>query len=294
MTVQELRYFTAVARLKHFGRAAAECHVSQPTLSGQLRKLEDYLGVALFERTNKRVTLTPAGERILVHAERALDEIRLLEHAAQSLCDPLAGPLKLGVIPTVAPYLMPRVLKPLRKACPKMPIELWEDTTQSLLARLASQQLDAILIATDEPGPNLESTALFDEPFLAVLPKTHPLADAHTIHEADLGADLLVLSDAHCLAAQSLAACGRPRNAHDSLQAASLETLVSLVAAGYGTTLAPALAAPAMSTRGVVVLPLHGEARRTIRIATRPAFPRKAAVQAVAAVIRTAAAAMLH
>ncbi len=286
MNIQELRYFVAVADHRHFGRAAEECHVTQPTLSGQLRKLEQHLGVALFERTNKRVALTPAGERMLEHARRALEEVRLLEAAAGAARDQLAGPLKLGVIPTLAPYLMPLVLKPLREACPRMTVELWEDLTHSLLERLRTQRLDAALLATEVTGRDLTAVDLFVEPFLAALPSEHPLAGARKIEESDLASDLLVLADGHCLALQTLRACGRRGSHHGSLQAASLDTLINLVAAGYGTTLIPGLAAGAVRGRDVILRPLAGAASRTIRLVSRPGFPRPKALHALEKVIR--------
>jgi LysR family hydrogen peroxide-inducible transcriptional activator len=287
MNLQELAYFVAVAENLHFGRAARSCHVSQPTLSGQLLKLEQQLGVTLFERNNRRVSITPIGEKILEHARRALEEAGLVESVAKTSRDQLVGPLKLGVIPTLAPYLMPLILGPLREAHPQLTIELWEDITVSLLERLRSQRLDAALIATEIPESDLTAIVLFDEPFLAALPKSHRLASRKVIQEADLAGDLLVLADGHCLAGQARDACSRrgdyvPQRA---LQAASLETLANLVAAGYGTTLAPQLAAASMERRGVALRALVGKASRTIRLASRPTFPRPRALQALARVI---------
>jgi LysR family hydrogen peroxide-inducible transcriptional activator len=283
---QELRYVVALAEYRHFGRAAEACHVSQPTLSGQLRKLEEQLGVRLFERSNKRVAPTAAGEKILVHARRALEEARLVEEVARASRDPLAAPLKLGVIPTLAPYLMPLILRPLREACPRMAIELWEDLTHHLLEMLRDQRLDAALIATEIEDKDLTAIPLFVEPFLAVLPRTHRLADAASVGEADLAGDLLVLADGHCLAMQSLSACGRQKQERASFQAASLDTLVNLVSAGYGTTLIPELAAPVLGRGDVVLRPLAGGASRTIRLASRPSFPRPQALKAVERVVR--------
>jgi LysR family hydrogen peroxide-inducible transcriptional activator len=290
MNLQELAYFVAVAEHRHFGRAAQACHVSQPTLSGQLLKLEQQLGVTLFERNNRRVSITPVGEKILEHARRALEEAGLVESVAKTSQDQLVGSLKLGVIPTLAPYLIPLILGPLREAYPRLTIELWEDITVSLLERLRSQRLDAALLATEIPESDLTTVALFDEPFLAALPAGHRLASRKSIDVADIADDLLVLADGHCLAGQAREACGRSRRSSDALpqralQAASLETLANLVAAGYGTTLAPRLAAPSMERRGVVLRPLIGKASRTIRLASRPTFPRPKALQALVKVI---------
>ena len=292
MNLRELKYFAAVAEHRHFGRAAAACHVSQPTLSGQLRKLEDHLGVVLFERTNKRVALTPIGRRLLTHAREALRETELMESTAKAAGDPLVGPLKLGVIPTVAPYLMPLILGPLRKAYPEMIIELWEDLTGPLLGLLSAQRLDAALIATDlRPGADLTGISLFVEPFLAALPQNHRLANRKRVSARELADDLLVLADGHCLADQALTACGKHRARLGSFQASSLETLVNLVAAGYGTTLIPGLAARLFRGRNIVLLPLSERVSRTIRLASRASFPRPQALRAVEKVIGQAMAA---
>jgi LysR family hydrogen peroxide-inducible transcriptional activator len=287
MNLQELSYFVAVAEHRHFGRAAQACHVSQPTLSGQLLKLEQQLGVTLFERNNRRVSITPVGEQILEHARRALEEAGLVESVAKTSQDQLVGPLKLGVIPTLAPYLIPLILGPLREAYPRLTIELWEDITVSLLDRLRGQRLDAALLATEIPESDLTSVDLFDEPFLAALPAGHRLASRKKIDQADLADDLLVLADGHCLAGQARETCGRHGDGlpQRALQAASLETLANLVAAGYGTTLAPQLASSSMERRGVVLRPLAAKAFRTIRLASRQTFPRPRALQALVRVI---------
>jgi LysR family hydrogen peroxide-inducible transcriptional activator len=286
MNLQDLRYIVAIAGQRHFGRAAQACHVSQPTLSGQVRKLEEQLGVALFERTNKWVFPTEVGERILAHAARVLEEAEAIEEVARAARNPLGGPLRLGVIPTLGPYLTPLILGPLREACPELTPELWEDVTAVLLERLRGRRLDAAIIATEVPEGDLATRTLFAEPFLAALPVAHPLAEAEQVEESALSEDLLVLSDAHCLAGQALAACGRTEPRATSFRAASLETLVNLVAVGYGATLVPQLAARGMRGRGVVLRPLAGGAARTVRLVCRPSFPRMAAIKAVAAVIR--------
>lgn len=293
MNLQELKYFVAVAEHRHFGRAADACHVSQPTLSSQLRKFEEHLGVVLFERTNKRVALTPMGKRLLIHAREALREAELLESTAKAAGDPLVGPLKLGIIPTVAPYLMPLILGPLRKAYPGMSIELWEDQTGPLLSLLSTQKLDAALIATDlRPGTDLTGISLFVEPFLAALPENHPLAARTRVSAKELNDDLLVLAEGHCLADQALAACGKRRSRLGAFQASSLDTLVNLVSAGYGTTLIPGLAAGGL-VRGhsIVLRPLRERMSRTIRLASRSSFPRPQALRALGKVIREAVSA---
>ena len=292
VNLQDLKYFVAVAEHRHFGRAAAACHVSQPTLSCQLRKLEDQLGVVLFERTNKKVALTTMGKRLVVHARESLREADLLESTAKAAGDPLVGPLRLGIIPTIAPYLMPLILGPLREACPGMAIELWEDMTGPLLSLLTTQKLDAALIATElRPGTELTGISLFVEPLLAALPETHPLAARSRVSAKDLSDDLLILADGHCLADQALTACGKRRTRPGPFQASTLDTLVSLVAAGYGTTLIPKLAAGLARGRKIVLRPLGERMSRTIRLATRASFPRPQAIRALGKVISQAVSA---
>jgi LysR family hydrogen peroxide-inducible transcriptional activator len=290
MNLQDLRYLVALAEHRHFGRAAEACNVSQPTLSSQIRKLEDELGVTLLERTNKRVDLTPVGSQILGHARRALTETGQMEAVAQAARDPLVGPLKLGVIPTLAPYLMPLILKPLKQACPQMTLELWEDQTRSLLDGLRNHRLDAALLATPPDAPGTTELKLFDEPLLAALPLNHRFAALKKVNEDSLSDELLVLADGHCLANQALAACGArngsPRGAMPAaMQASTLETLVNLVAAGYGTTLLPSLAADSFRRREIVLRPLAGKSSRTIRLVSRPGFPRPQALRVLEKII---------
>lgn len=297
MNLQDLRYLVALAEHRHFGRAAESCHVSQPTLSSQIRKLEDELGVTLLERTNKRVDLTPVGAQILAHARAALAEAQQMEVVARAARDPLVGPLKLGAIPTLAPYLMPLILKPLKQAYPGLTIELWEDQTRALIDGLRNHRLDAALLATAADAPEITEIALFEEPLLAVLPPRHRLANAKSVDEAALAGELLVLAEGHCLANHALAACGAKSALHSglqgSMQAATLETLINLVAAGYGATLIPALAADSLGSREIVLRPLAGRSTRTIRMASRPGFPRPQALRALEKVIRKAVGAKL-
>jgi LysR family hydrogen peroxide-inducible transcriptional activator len=290
MNLQDIRYLVAVAEHRHFGRAATACNVSQPTLSSQIKKLEDELGVRLLERTNKRVDLTAVGGQILNHARRALAEAGQMEAVARAARDPLVGPLKLGVIPTLAPYLMPLILNPLKQACPGMTLELWEDQTLSLIDGLRNHRLDAALLATPPGAPEITELALFEEPLLAALPLHHRFAGAKSVNEEELAGELLVLADGHCLANQAMAACGARGGAlrgamPANLQASTLETLVNLVAAGYGATLLPALAVDSFSRREIVLRPLEGRSSRTIRLASRPGFPRAQALRALEKVI---------
>jgi LysR family hydrogen peroxide-inducible transcriptional activator len=247
----------------------------------------------VLERTNKRVELTPVGSQILAHAREALAHAAQMEAVARAARDPLVGPLKLGVIPTLAPYLMPMILKPLREAYPGLVIELWEDHTRALIDGLRNYRLDAALLATALEAPEITEIALFEEPLLAALPANHRLAGKKVVSEQALAGELLVLAEGHCLSNQALEACGAkpgvPRSAlQTSMQAATLETLVNLVAAGYGATLVPALAAEALGHMDIALLPLAGNSSRTIRLASRPGFPRPQALRALERVIREA------
>jgi LysR family hydrogen peroxide-inducible transcriptional activator len=258
-----------------------------------LKKLEDYLGVTLFERTNKSVVATPAGEEILRHARLAVEQAEAIQEVAQAHRDPMAGPLRLGVIPTLSPYLMPLVLRPLGNSYPGLKLALSEEMTGTLLGRLRDHGLDAALIATAVGDVDLEVIPLFDEPFWIVHPPQHPLARIEEIKVTDLARmDLLLLADGHCLADQARTLCGaaglaRSPDATD-LRAASLETLLHLVAAGFGTTLVPALAIRGswMTETGLIARPLRiPEARRTVSLVYRRAYPRVRALEALAQVI---------
>ena len=287
MNLRDLRYLLAVAEHEHFGRAAEACGVSQPTLSVQVRKLEELLGVVLFERTSKTVTPTAACEQLIGHVRAAVAEADAILAVARNLRDPLAGRLRLGIIPTLAPYLLPLVFAPLREALPALEVEPWEDQTATLLKRLRAHELDAALLATEVIGPDLASRPLFAEPFLAALPPEHPLAGREVVAEADLAQDILVLADGHCLRDQALAACGLSGAMNGKLRATSLPTLLNMVAAGYGTTLIPGLAAGAAQDAGIVLRPLAASVGRTVRIAWRARFPQRATLEAVGDVIAT-------
>ena len=180
MNLRDLKYILAVAETRHFGRAAERCFVSQPTLSGQVKKLEDELGVVIFERTNRSVEITPVGEDILAHARLAVEQADTIEQVARAHQDPLAGPLRIGAIPTLSPYLMPLVLVPLKRTCPKLRLILSEEITESLLLRLDRHELDAALLATQPDDRDLDILPLFDEPFWLAHPRNHPLNEKDT------------------------------------------------------------------------------------------------------------------
>lgn len=288
MNLRDLRYLVAVADHGHFGRAAKACHISQPTLSGQIRRLEGYLGVCILERRTHGVIPTDIGRRILDRARQALAHADAIEAEARAARDPFADPLRLGVIPTLGPYLMPAIFERNGADRRKLAIELWEDVTKRLIDHLRAGRLDAVIMATDVNNAEISEMPLFEEPFVAAVPVGHSLAVADQIEEHDLASDILVLDDPHCLRDQALAACGRRDQATNGLRASSLETLVNLVAAGYGTTLVPALACDAMAGRAVLLRPLAGGAYRTVRLVSRAKFARRPALEALGDIIRGA------
>src|ERR1700731_831915 len=247
MTISELRYLVALANRAHFGRAADDCHVSQPTLSTQIRKLEEYLGVTLIERNAKSFALTPIGQEVVEKARRIVAQVDELLDRTRTGHGPLSGPLNLGVIPTLAPYLLPKLLSLVKSRYQALQLVVHEDLTGHLMERLRGYQIDAALLALPLDGEEFEEFPLFDEPFWFACSPRHPLAQSKAVTEADLiGETVLLLADGHCLRGQALAACGRgaaDEEGNDDFRAASLETICQLVAAGFGCTLLPALAA---------------------------------------------------
>ena len=291
LSLRDLEYAAAVDRLRHFGRAAAACNVSQAGLSEQVRKLEDLLGVRLFERGNRRVAPTAQGAVLLRQIERVLMEARGVLDLAQAgarSAGTLDGALRVGAIATVGPYYLPYLLQQTRAAFPALALQLTEGQTLPLLESLRRSALDAVLAALPVPGDGLAAAPLFFEPFLLVCPVGHPLADRPTVTVEDLdSADLMLLEEGHCLRDQALALCSG--GAHRR-QATSLETLWHMIAAGEGVSLLPAL-----STAGrgglselVSVRPLAGEEGRTVALVWRRTDPRGAQFEALARVLRAA------
>jgi LysR family hydrogen peroxide-inducible transcriptional activator len=244
-SIRQLEYLVALAAARHFGRAARACAVTQPALSLQIRQLEELLGVKLFERGRRSVLITPAGERVILRAREALQRIDDLVDEARAAQRPFTGRLSLGVIPTVAPYLLPRALPAVRKAWPRLELLLREDQTQRILARLRAGELELLLLALPVEGEDLERLPLFEEPFVLALPATHPLASQHgPVTEAALaGEPVVLLEEGHCLRDQALALCDAAGARETGrVQATSLGTLVQMVANGLGITLLPATA----------------------------------------------------
>ncbi|MBP2299147.1 LysR substrate-binding domain-containing protein [Azospirillum picis] len=242
LSLRDLEYVVAVAELRHFGRAAERCAVSQPSLSAQVRKLEEQLGVALFERTSRKVLLTPCGEAIVSQARVVLDEARRLLALADGSDGGLVGRLRLAAIHTLGPYLFPHVLPPLRARWPDLTLILSEGRTDGLLEELRDGRLDAVLLALPVEGEGLTAEALFFEPFLLAHSAGHRLCGAPGLNLNDLDpSELLLLEEGHCLRDQALAACGLTARG-GGVHATGLETLRHMVAAGAGCTLMPLLA----------------------------------------------------
>jgi len=266
--LKDLRYLVAVADTRHFGRAAEKCFVSQPTLSAQLKKLEDYLGVQLIERQPKNVSLTEAGEQIVSRARRMLEASEEVVTLARAHRDPLAGRLRVALLPTIGPYLLPRVSQPIRKGLPRLELRLYEYQTEQILERLESGDIDLGILALPIAADGFETQELFTEPFVVAMPDHHRLAKRDHVKIDDLnGETLLLLEDGHCLRDQALEVCSRV-NLHEKqdFRATSLETLRQMVATGAGVTLLPELA-----SRGA-----YGNAKGvTIRPFTRPASSRQ-------------------
>jgi LysR family hydrogen peroxide-inducible transcriptional activator len=292
MNLRDPRYLVALAAERHFGRAAERCFVSQPTLSAQIRKLEEYLGTPLVERQPRRVALTETGVRVVERARRLLQEADAIVELARTDRDPLAGPLKLALIPTVGPYLLPHVATRLRRAVPRLKLLLYEYQTAPLLEKLRAGEIDLGILALPTPLDGLESATLYDEPFVLAMPANHPLADRERLKIEDIrGETLLLLEDGHCLRDQALDVCSRVRVHEDQdYRATSLETLRQMVAAGHGITLLPELASasPVGTARGLRIKPFAKPApARTIGAVWRKSTTRGAAIEAVLATIRT-------
>jgi LysR family transcriptional regulator, hydrogen peroxide-inducible genes activator len=286
MTLTELRYLVAVADLRHFGHAAERCHISQPTLSSQLRKLEEQLGVTLIERTTRFVNITPVGERIVSHARRILEEADQIAELARHRHGALTSVLRLGIIPTLSPYILPLFLNRLHSAFPELRVVLRENLTDDLLAALETYTLDVLLIALPEQSDEHPAIPLFDEPFWLVCPADHPLTEESVVTEVELARHrLLLLDEGHCLRDQALAVCGdrsREWDTTDDFRATSLDTICEMVAAGHGCSLLPALAVPHLTARDnrLQVRPLKAAmAHRRIGLLCRASFPRRVDLQ---------------
>jgi LysR family hydrogen peroxide-inducible transcriptional activator len=298
MTLTELRYIVAVARERHFGRAAEACFVSQPTLSVAVRKLEEELAVPIFERGKGEVTVTPTGEQIIAQAQRVLEEASKINQLSEQGRDQLEGPLRIGAIHTVGPYLFPDLVPTLVQMAPKMQLAIEENFTAVLTEKLKNGDLDIILIAEPYNEPGILTQPLYTEPFVALLPAEHALASKEALATSDLASEtVLLLGSGHCFRDQVLKFCPECRrqtgllgNAiQNSIEGGSLETIRYMVASGLGITILPctATAVEKFTQPLVKVLPFENEEpSRTIALAWRKSFPRQEAVELIAEAIR--------
>lgn len=304
MTLQELKYLVALATHRHFRRAAEACHVSQPTLSIQIKKLEETLGLILIERSGRAVELTPQGREVVTRARLILDEAQAIKDIAKRSSEPLAGPLHLGIIPTLGSYMLPWLIPALKERFPKLKLIPYEDLTAPLVERLRTRRISAALVSLPLQEDGFIETPLFDERFWVACPPDHRLARQATVSIEDLVNErLLVLTEGHCLRDQTLALCGVSPNTREGaeagIRASSLESIRNYVALGMGIAVLPALAAcsriqsagakdvaakdvgatnsaadlPA-SRDGVAIRPLTGCAGRRIGLVWRKSLPQ--------------------
>lgn len=284
MTLVELKYILALAQEGHFGRAAKRCHVSQPTLSVAINKLEKNLGVCIFERQVNGFRITEVGERFIAQAQRVIEEASKLNDLAQESKHQLDLPLKLGSIYTVAPYLFPALIPEMRKLAPQMPLIISEDFTKDLRVKLQRGDLDAIFVTLPFNEPSVLVKPLYEEPFVALLPKNHRLAKKSALLSSDLEPEnMLILGEGHCFRDQVLSACPQCYNANASKQTVegtSLETLRHMVASGMGITVLPCTATAVKNyAKTLCVKPFKNiKPKRTVALAWRASFPRTKAI----------------
>lgn len=298
MTLTELRYIVAVAETRHFGRAAEICFVSQPTLSVAVRKLEDELDIVLFERGSNEVTITPMGQQIVAQAQRVLEEVAVIAQIAARGQDQLLGVLRLGVIYTIGPYLLPQLIPLLHEHAPQMQIHIEENYTAVLDERLKQGRLDVLILSFPFAEPGVLTEALYEEPFVVVMPKGYPLAQQAVINAADLSQEnLLLLGPGHCFRDQVLQVCPECNrsglspvdNLQKTFEGSSLETIRLMVATGIGVTVLPQTSVnryphPAdLLTIRPFAEPVP---KRVVGLAWRKRFARPAAVRALAEAVR--------
>lgn len=291
MTLTDLRYLVALARERHFGRAAERCHVSQPTLSVAIKKVEDELGVQLFERSATEVKITATGQRIVNQAEKVLLEAARIPEIASAGRDPLAGPLRLGVIYTIGPYLLPRLIPLVHQHAPRMPLVIQENYTNRLVELLKRGELDVIVLSLPLDEAGIVAQPVYDEPFRVLLPADHPWTELAQIEPDSLADDhLLLLGAGNCFRDQVLEVCPHCRNVSGlqrTLEGSSLETIRHMVATGLGLTVLPSSAADDLPAQNalVAVRPFSKpEPTRRVALAWRVTYPRSGAID----VLRTA------
>jgi LysR family hydrogen peroxide-inducible transcriptional activator len=290
MTLTELKYIVAVARERHFGRAAEACHVSQPTLSVAVKKLEEELDVKLFERGANEVSTTPLGEQIVRQAQQVIEQAAAIREIAKTGKDPVSGPLRLGVIYTVGPYLLPDLVRQAIERVPQMPLVLQENFTARLLDMLRTGDLDCAILAEPFPDTGLAVAPLYDEPFLAAVPRTHPMASREHITAEELKNEtMLLLGTGHCFRDHVLEVCPEyarfssgAEGIRKSFEGSSLETIKYMVASGMGVTVVPRLSVPAEAQPHVAYVPFSEPVpTRRVVLAWRRTFPRYEAIAAL-------------
>ncbi|HEY9107810.1 MAG TPA: hydrogen peroxide-inducible genes activator [Roseateles sp.] len=290
MTLTELRYIVAVARERHFGRAAEACFVSQPTLSVAIKKLEEELDVKIFERGGSEVSVTPLGEEIVRQAQSVLDQAGAIKEIAKRGKDPLAGALRLGIIYTIGPYLLPELVKHTIEQYPQMPLMLQENFTVKLLEMLRTGELDCAIMAEPFPDTGLATAQLYDEPFVVALPASHPLADRASISAEELKREtMLLLGTGHCFRDHVLEVCPEfARFSSDaegirrSFEGSSLETIKHMVASGMGVTVVPQLSVPRDASPHLKFVPFSDPVpTRRVVLAWRRSFTRYEAIAAL-------------
>jgi LysR family hydrogen peroxide-inducible transcriptional activator len=278
-SLRHLRHFVALVDHGHFGRAAAACRVTQSTLSASIKELESVLEATLVDRSKRRVVLTPLGLETVERARKVVRDVEELAHAARATREPLSGVLRMGVIPTIGPFLLPRVLPGLRRSYKELKLYLVEDLTTRLIEELQQGRLDIVLLALPHERGSVETEILFEDPFVVAMPRRHILASETQVKAEQLGcSDLLLLKDGHCLRDHALAACrlGNRREI-EAFEATSLATLVQMVDNGLGITLLPTLAVAAGLLRGtgLITRPLVGNAARQIGLIWRRGTGRR-------------------
>jgi len=290
MTLTELRYIVAVAREKHFGRAAEACFVSQPTLSVAIKKLEDELDVKLFERGGAEVSVTPLGAEIVRQAQAVIDQAGAIKEIAKRGKDPLAGPLRLGIIYTIGPYLLPELVRHVIANTPQMPLLLQENFTVKLLEMLRTGELDCAILAEPFPDTGLALVALYEEPFMVAVPKTHPLAKRKSIAADELKREtMLLLGTGHCFRDHVLEVCpeyarfsSNAEGIRKSFEGSSLETIKYMVASGMGVTVVPQLSVSKEPQPHVAYVKFSAPVpTRRVMLAWRRSFPRYEAIAAL-------------
>ena len=290
MTLTELRYIVAVARERHFGRAAEACFVSQPPLSVAVKKLEDELDVKLFARGSAEISVTPLGEEIIRPAQAVLEQAQAIKEIAKRGKDPLAGPLRLGVIYTIGPYLLPDLVRQAIARVPQMPLMLQENFTVKLLEMLRAGELDCAILAEPFPDTNLATAPLYEEPFMVAVPRNHSLATRERIDAEELKREtMLLLGSGHCFRGHVLEVCPEfARFSSDaegirrSFEGSSLETIKHMVAAGMGVTVVPRLSVPVEPHPHLVYIPFEDPApTRRVVLVWRRSFTRYEAIAAL-------------